>query len=208
MKLVKSAWGIVRENWRAYVIINAAYYGLVVVCMIYSAFNQPLQDMLLKSIGQSFTSGPLSFVGEAYAEAAILRAIPITFLVNLLIGTFVDITLPSLIIPFSGLLMGVVRAVLWGLILSPARPDLRLAMIPHSLTLLLEGQGYIFALLAVYLHGRALFWPQSLSVEGHWRGYLEGLKLTARLYVLVVLTLGVAAVYEVLEVVIMARLIS
>jgi len=104
--------------------------------------------------------------------------------------------------------MGVLRAVLWGLILSPAHPELRLAMIPHALTLLLEGQGYIFALLAVYLHGRALFRPQSLGVEGHWRGYLEGLKQTARLYILVVITLGVAAAYEVLEVVIMARLFA
>jgi hypothetical protein len=208
MNLIKSAWGIVRENWRPYLVINIAYYGLVAACMIYVAFDRPLQDMLLKDIGQAFMTGPLSFVGKAYVNAEVLKAIAVTFLVNLLVGSFVDITLPSLIIPFSGLLMGIVRAVLWGLLLSPAHPDLRLAMIPHSLTLVIEGQAYVLALLAVYIHGRALFQPQSVGVEGHWKGYFEGLKRTAKIYLLVVITLAVAAIYEVLEVVIMARLFA
>ncbi len=208
MNLLKSAWGIVRENWRAYVVINAIYYGLIVVCMIYVAFNQPLQEMLLKDIGQTFMTGPLAFVGNAYAQADVLKAIPITFLVNLLVGSFVDITLPSLIIPFSGLIMGMVRAILWGLLLSPANPSLRIAMIPHSLTLLIEGQAYVLVLLAAYQHGRALFWPQTVGASGHWQGYVKGLARTGKLYLLIAITLAVAAIYEVLEVVWMARLLQ
>jgi hypothetical protein len=198
--LIRSAWQLVKENRRAYIAINAAYYGLVAVFMIYAAFNQSLQRMLLEQVGAGFTSGPLSLVGEAYSNAKVLPAIGLTFVVNLVLGSFAEITIPSLVIPFSGLLMGVVRAILWGLILSPAEPSLRMVMIPHSVTLILEGQGYILALLAAWIHGRAFLWPRTAGVEGHIAGYVEGLKRTGRLYVLVVLVLAVAAIYEVAEV--------
>ena len=207
-ELLLSAWVLVKENRRAYFAINVIYYGLVVVFMIYVAFNPPLQRSLLDQMGSAFMTGPLSFVGKAYSNTLVLPAIAATFFVNLLLGSLAEITLPSLIIPFSGMLIGVVRAVLWGLILSPAEPSLRLAMIPHSLTLLLEGQGYILALLAVYIQGRAFLWPNTAGVAGHGRGYVEGLKRTGLLYVLVILVLLISAIYEVIEVFIMSALAS
>jgi hypothetical protein len=206
MKLIKDAWELVKENRKAYIVINAAYYGLVILGMIYVAFNQPLQEALLKSVGQAFMTGPLSAVGNAYVDTKVFPAIGLTFVVNLLLGSVVEITLPSLIIPFSGFLMGILRAILWGLILSPAAPSLRLAMIPHSVTLILEGQGYILALLGIYIQARAFLWPKTAGVEGHWKGYLEGLKRTGKIYILIALVLAVSAIYEVLEVVILAKL--
>ncbi|HET9913572.1 MAG TPA: hypothetical protein VFQ13_16870 [Anaerolineales bacterium] len=203
--LLKSAWGLVQENRRAYIAFNIIYYGLVIIGMIYVAFNQKLQEDLLNLIGAQFMTGPLSFVGQAYVNAEVLTAIAATFLVNLFIGSFASITLPSLIVPFSGFLIGIYRAVLWGLLLSPANPDMRLIMIPHSLTLIIEGQAYILTLLAAYIQGRAFLWPKSVGVETHAKGYLEGLKRTGRLYLLIVLTLAIAAIYEVIEVVIMVK---
>jgi hypothetical protein len=146
-------------------------------------------------------------VGKAYVDASIFPAIGLTFFVNLILGSFAELTVPSLIIPFSGFIIGIYRAILWGLILSPAAPSLRLAMIPHSITLILEGQGYILAMFALYLQGRAFLWPKTAGVEGHWRGYLEGLKQTGKMYVAVTSVLLVAAIYEVLEVVILANFI-
>ena len=208
MNLLKSAWGLVQEHRRAYTILNVLYYGLVIIFMVYVAFNRPLQDELLQSIGESFMTGPLSFVGSAYVNTKVLAAIAATFFVNLLAGSFGTITLPSLIIPFSGILVGFYRAVLWGLILSPAHPDLRMVMIPHSLTLILEGQAYILTMLAAYLQGRAFLWPKTVGLESRGRGYLEGLKRTGKIYLLVVLTLLIAAIYEVIEVVIMIKLVQ
>jgi hypothetical protein len=203
--LIKSAWGLVQENRRAYIVINILYYGLVTICMIYVAFNQELQQSLMNQIGAAFMTGPLAFVGQAYVNAQVFTAILATFFVNLLIGSFASITLPSLIIPFSGLLVGIYRAILWGLLLSPANPDLRLTMIPHSVTLIIEGQAYILTMLAAYVHGRAFLWPKIVGVESRAKGYLEGLKQTGKLYVLVILTLAIAAIYEVIEVVIMIK---
>jgi hypothetical protein len=203
--LLKSAWGLVQENRRAYMIINIVYYALVVIGMIYVAFNQKLQQELLNVVGASFMTGPLAFVGQAYVNVKVLTAIAATFFINLFIGSFGTITLPSLVIPFSGLLMGIYRAAVWGLLLSPANPQLRFVMIPHSLTLIIEGQAYILTLLAAYIQGRAFLWPQSVGLETHLMGYLEGLKRTGKIYILVILTLAVAAIYEVLEVAIMIK---
>jgi hypothetical protein len=173
--------------------------------MVYVAFNQRLQQDLMSLIGAQFMTGLLSIVGQAYVNAQVFTAILVTFFINLFIGSFGTITLPSMIVPFSGFLIGIYRAVLWGLLLSPANPDMRLIMIPHSLTLIIEGQAYILALLAAYLQGRAFLWPKSVGVETHAKGYVEGLKRTGRIYLLVILTLAIAAIYEVIEVVVMVK---
>lgn len=206
--LIISAWGLVQDYKRVYIILNITYYALLIVCMIYVAFNPELQKKLLDEIGAAFMTGPVSFVGQAYVNVQVLVAILATFFVNLMIGSFGTITLPSLVIPFSGILVGFYRAVTWGLLLSPANPDLRLVMIPHSITLIIEGQAYILTMLAAYIHGRAFLWPKSVGVESRARGYLEGLKRTGKLYLLIILILAVAAIYEVIEVAIITKLSS
>ena len=204
MNPFRRAWAIVKENRRAYLLINLCYYGLVAIFMVIAAFTQPLQENLVKAVGAGFSSGLFEFVGKSYGSGHVISAMGITFAVNFFIGTFLEITLPSLVIPFIGMFMGILRAALWGLLLSPAYPPIRMLMIPHSLTLILEGQGYILGLLAVYVQGKAFLWPESAGVEGHWRGYIEGVKRTGWLYSLVILLLLVAAVYEALEVIFLA----
>jgi hypothetical protein len=130
----------------------------------------------------------------------------LTLVVNLFLGSLLEITVPSLIIPFSGLLLGIYRAILWGLILSPASAIMAGVMIPHSVVLLLEGQGYILVMLAAYIQGKAFLKPQAYGIQGHGRGYVEGLRRTGWIYVLAILTLVVAAIYEALEVIYLAPL--
>ena len=49
-------------------------------------------------------------------------------------------------------------------------------------------------------------WPHTVDLDSHKKGYVEGVKRSARLYVLVILALVVAAIYEVIEVVLMIQL--
>jgi hypothetical protein len=207
MKAIQSALETIKKSRRAYIVLNLVYYGLVACGMVYVAFNPSLQQSLIATVGSAFTEGPLSAVGSAYTGGQVLWAMVLTFVVNLFLGSIAVITLPSLVIPFSGLLMGVYRAILWGLLLSPTAPELRLVMIPHSLVLILEGQAYILAMLAAYVQGRAFLWPRSAGVATRRQGYGLGVKRSIRIYVLVVLVLAVAAVYEALEVIIVAQLV-
>jgi hypothetical protein len=198
--LLQRAWAVVGRFRRAYVALNVVYYGLVVCGMVYVAFNPSLQQSLLEAVGGEFSGeGLLSAVGEAYAGGQILTAIVLTFVVNLVVGSGLSVTLPSLVIPFSGLLMGAYRALMWGLMLSPTTAELRTIMIPHSLTLILEGQAYILAMLAAYVQGRAFLWPRTVDAPTRRQGYVQGVRFSARLYLLVILLLAVAAVYEAVE---------
>jgi hypothetical protein len=208
MTHLKSAWGLVRDNRRAFIVLNAVYYGLVLIFMVVAAFNRPLQDSLINTVGEAFMTGPLSAVGSAYVNAQVFTAISLTFLVNLIIASFLYITIPSLIVPFIGILMGIYRAILWGLIFSPAHPDMQMIMIPHSITLILEGQAYVLAMFGAYLQGSAFLFPKTVGLERRGQGYREGLKRTGKLYLLIVLTLLVAAIYEVIESVIMVKFFS
>jgi hypothetical protein len=207
MSWLRSAVRVVVKHRRAYAAINLGYYGLVVVAMLYvSLFNRPLQQQLLGSVQGAFTEGPLSTVGGAYLGGSVVQAAVLTFVVNLIAGSFLYITLPSLILPFAGLAVGALRAVLWGLVLAPTSTELALVMIPHSLTLVLEGQAYVLAIFAAYVQGLALLRPSTVGERSHGRGYLRGLRLTALLYVLVTLVLAASALYEAIEVVAMVRL--
>ena len=209
MNVLRSSLQIVREHSRPYVILNVMYYGLVALGMLYVAFINPaLQEQLLAATEVALTEGPLETVAGAYMGGNVLAAVLLTFVVNLLVGSLLFITVPSLVIPFAGVLLGFYRAVLWGFLLAPTNAELALVMIPHSLVLLLEGQGYILAMFAAYVHGKAFLRPVSAGLTSHLRGYVAGLKLSARLYSLVITVLAVAAIYEALEVILMVRVAS
>jgi hypothetical protein len=203
MEALRSALNLIRDARRPYVTLNVVYYGLVVCAMAYTAFDRSVQQALMEAVGSAFAEGPLATVWEAYSGQQILRAIGLTFGINLAVGSFVTITLPSLIVPFSGLLMAGLRAMLWGVIFSPqivggVSPGNLAAGVLLVVLIFLEGQGYVLATLGAYRHGIAFIWPRSLGLTGRRQGYLHGLREQARIYLLVAGVLLIAALYEVL----------
>lgn len=212
MNILKQAFQIIKERRRAYLLLNLGYYGMVLVGMVYAAFDRQLQQTMLEAVGIGFSEGIFASIGSAYGGGKTLEAIGLTFVVNLFIGSFATITLPSLIIPFSGLLLGVYRAILWGILFSPTALTLGAAEVATALMLvlllLLEGQAYVLTLLGVFIHGKGVLKPASLDAATRRQGYWQGIKQTARIYPLVVLVLAVAAVYEVLIAIVILPLIN
>lgn len=206
-RLVGAPVAIVRQHRRAYFALNAIYYGLIVLAMLYVPFNPGIQQTLMQAVGATFTQGPFSVLTNAYIDGQMILAILLTFVVNLFVGSFGTITLPSFIIPFSGLLLGGYRAILWGVIYAPTSPQMTMILVPHSITLLLEGQAYILAMLAVVIQGRGFIQPRTIGAITHRAGYWEGLKRTGQLYILIVLVLAAAAIYEVVEAVLLLALL-
>jgi len=200
MDVFRKALGIVKGDRRAYLTINLLYYGIVILAMVYASLDRPTQQALLNSVGAGFVKGPLAQVGQVYEQRQLIQATAVTFAVNLFLGSFVAIMLPSLIVPFSGLLVGGVRAVLWGLLFSPTSLEINSQNLVSALfilvLLLLEGQGYVLAMLAAYVQGKAFLSPTSVGETSHARGYLVGLKLAAFLYLLIAVVLILAAIYE------------
>jgi len=96
-----------------------------------------------------------------------------------------------------------VRATAWGLLLAPAIVALSLTMLPHSGTLLLEGEGYILAtffglLVPIFLIQKGL--------EGKpLQGYKQALLLNLKANLLIAIVLSVAALYEATEVILLVH---
>jgi len=175
--------------------------------MAVAAFRPQIQQVLTSKIQTSLQTS-LPGVTHAYRSGNVLRAAAGTFAVNTVGGAFASISLPSLIVPFSGMLITALRMTVWGLILSPTNHTLRMVLIPHSLTLLLEGQAYILAALGSYLLGKWWLFPAKAGFPSHTRGYLAGLKANLALYVVIVPILLISAVYEASEVTFVRYLLS
>lgn len=214
LKALHPALELIRGARRAYLNLNIAYYGLVVCGMAYTAFDRSLQQSLTGAVSTSLTEGPLSTVLDAYTGGRAIAAIALTVGINLAVGSFATVTLPSMIIPFSGLLMGGIRALVWGVLFSPqisgglGVPELVTGALLLGL-IFLEGQGYVLAMFGAVLHGKVFLFPRHSEpvpslVEGprraispSWQGYLLGLKQQAQIYLLVAIVLFIAALYEV-----------
>lgn len=179
--------------------LNILYYGLVTASMVFTYFSPYVQSGLLEFLRKGLTDA-FPWIVEVYKSGNFPIAAVLTFLVNLFLGSFVYITLPSLIIPFGGIVLGCVRAVGWGLVLAPTSPELARTMMTHSLVLVLEGQGYILAMFAVYLLWKGVLWPKSRG-KTRSKSYLTGIRKTAYIYMLVTLVLAISAIYEAFEVI-------
>jgi hypothetical protein len=186
--------------------ISLVYFGAVLIFMIVAYLLPELQAGMLESIRTTITddSGPLAAAGKAYGSRNILLAAFTTFAINFPIGSVAVLTIPSAIIPGAGILVACFRAALWGLLLGPTFDTLSGVMLPHSFTLLLEGEGYILAtffglLIPVYLFSKT----KGVTVVSR---YGKALLINLKGNLLVAIVLAISAIYEAVEVIIAMNL--
>ncbi|MFB0519028.1 MAG: hypothetical protein ACETWC_07070 [Acidobacteriota bacterium] len=198
-----SAVQMVIDHRRKYWAVNGVYFGLALIVALFIYSTPAVQDFITHLVQQSIQSGKgmLGWAGRAYASGIIPYAALVTFVVNSFVGAFVYLVLPSLVIPGSGLLMGLVRSLSWGLLLSPTTESLAGAMIPGSFTVLLEGEAYVLCMFFVYLMVRGLVKGEGTLGER----YRRGVGITLRGFLLVLLVLAAAALYEATEVILLIR---
>ena len=180
--------------------VHLAYFGAVVVAAAVVYGLPEVQAFLMAIIKASIQSGqgPLALAGKAYGSGNVAYAAAVTFGVNFGVGSLLSITVPSMILPGSGALVALFRAVMWGGLLGPSTVDMAALMLPHSWTLLLEGEAYILATFFALLIPIHLF-DGRLGSFGRRLG--RALLLNLEGCILVAIVLGVAAVYEAIEVI-------
>ncbi|MCD1294818.1 hypothetical protein CUJ83_07375 [Methanocella sp. CWC-04] len=202
MSLIKDIQDILKKDWKLLLAVNIFYFGLVIIGALIALSSPDLQLMLLTQTGESFSEGPLSAVGEAYQSGDVLRAAGVTLITNFFLGTLAVITIPSLIFPIWAPIMGAIRALMWGIMLIiPVEGVLPLKnLIPHYLTILLEGEAYVVAIFACVRQIKALVWPKDFGEESRLKAYLISILDNAKLLVVVILLLTIAALYEAWEV--------
>ncbi|BCP52986.1 hypothetical protein K32_16030 [Kaistia sp. 32K] len=198
-----NALSIIKEHRRAFIVLNIAFYGLFAISMTVTLFVPELHETAKLAMFEVLSQpGYMKAGADAYAGGHLLLAIGLTFVTNLGVSVVLT-TLPSFVVPFSGILATLHRGALWGVLFAPIGP-FRGTLIPHSLTLLLEGQAYVLAAFAAYVQGQLILRPRHYGIGSRWEGYRAGAVTVARIYVLIVLVLIVAAVYEGYDVIYLA----
>jgi hypothetical protein len=198
--LLDRAWDILVKNRYPYFALNMLYYGLIILLMTYAAFDAPFQKQITETSGSTYMTGAIKMYNKTSVDGEVIKGMGITFVANVLGSSYAAITLPSFVIPFIGIFVGLYRAIMVGIVFSPFNADIRQIIIPHIPTLFIEGQACILAMLGTYIQGRAMFWPKSMGQTSRWKSYVEGVRQTGTLYMLIMAILLISAIYGVIEV--------
>ncbi|CAJ36020.1 hypothetical protein [Methanocella arvoryzae] len=198
---------IFRKDWNLFLATNALFFGATGIGALVAFFLPETQVAVLAVFAQELKSGTLSPVGGAYGTGNILKAAWMTFANNLVYGTIQSLTLPSFLFPPYALLMGVLRALTWGIafIIPQGQMTLRVVL-PHLLTLLIEGEAYVIAIFGCLRQAEGLLWPARLGETSRVGGYLRAVRDNVRLLIPVTVILVVGALYEAFELLVIAGL--
>lgn len=180
-----------RANTRAYLVMNAGAYGLFtvgfVVGILFPHLSRTQHTRLVEN-------GTVDLVQSLF-DKPWLFALTILAVNTVKMGAL-TIAAPSMVVPFAGIPLFAYWAFTTGLTLVPASDIGWVALIPHSLTLIIEFQAYILLMLGAFLLGRCWLWPKSTGAPNRRQGYLQGLRQLGWLASSAVVLLVVGAVYE------------
>src|SRR5262249_18691256 len=113
--------------------VHLVYFGIYLLAagLVYQApdIRNAMQAVIQNSFREG--GGPLAFAGKAYLSGNVAWAALVTFVINFLLGSVLFLTLPSFVVPGSGVLLAAFRAVTWGLLLAPATLLQAFTMLPH-----------------------------------------------------------------------------
>lgn len=210
MKLIDDIREIFSKDKKLFLYTNVFYFGLVIMgALIALAFPQ-VQRYFLDLTTTGLNNGPMSGVAVAYRSGDVLNAAAVTFVTNLFLGTIAEITIPSLIIPIWAPIMGMVRALLWGIILVVPVPGILPlnTLLPHYLTLFLEGEGYVVAIFACLRQVKVLLHLGTIPADRRVKVYFASIVDNVKLLPVVAVILAVSALYEAWEVMFFAGILK
>ncbi|SOX54341.1 hypothetical protein MAAFP003_3017 [Mycobacterium ahvazicum] len=182
---------IVGANAKVYLVANAAAYGLFLVGFCLGLFFPQLSQAQHTRLQRDGTADLVqSLITHPWLFAVTILG------VNTLKMGALTIVVPSMIVPFAGIALFAYWALTTGMTLVPPNDIGWVALIPHSLTLLVEFQAYILLLLGAYLLGKSWVGPRTVGAENRRQGYLRGLQDLGWLAMPALALLVVGAVYE------------
>lgn len=124
-----------------------------------------------------------------------------TFLANLLFAAVLTTTLPSLLIPYLGVVLTVLRTGMIGVWLTPTTPGEAIALLPHLIVLVIEMQAYVLTALGTVVLWRTTFGHRRLELPSAGAGYRAGVADMLRLYPVIAALLLIIAIVEAIEVI-------
>lgn len=182
---------LIRADLRVYLLLNAVVYGLVVIGIIVGVLFPSLVDRQTASLEADGTADLVfSLLSNPWLFAVTILGVN-TFRIGLL-----TILLPSLVVPFGGVIAFIVWTAITGVTIAPTTPNHWVALIPHSLTVVIEFQAYILLAFGAFLIGRSWLLPRTVDAVNHRQGYVRGLKRFGTMAIPALALLVIGAIYE------------
>lgn len=182
---------IIGENARVYLVANAAGYGIFLVGFVLGLAFPQLSEAQYARLEDDGTG---ELVRSIFASPW-LFALTILAVNTLKMGVL-TIVAPSMIVPFAGIALFAYWDVTTGMTLVPQNDVGWVALIPHSLTLIIEFQAYLLLLLGVYLLGTYWIRPRTVGAENRRQAYRRGLRDLGWLTLPALALLVVGAIWE------------
>jgi Stage II sporulation protein M len=166
----RRSYQIIRANFRAYLIINAIVYGLVITGMVAAMVFPNLGATQLATLEDNGTTDLIrSLLNKPWLFSLTILGVNVTS------GALL-IVIPSLIVPFAGIPIFAYKAFTLGLAMAPTTKTIAVGLIPHSLTILIEFQAYALLMFGAYILGRSWVRPTTIGARNHRQGYVRGLQ--------------------------------
>jgi hypothetical protein len=192
---LNNSLNLLKSNIKTYIALNILFYLLMICFMIYAYYHPELKSQIRGEVEGAIKND--SLFGEYFTKAKsgnfniqdALFFIPLIWIKNIL-SAFISIVLPSIIIPFLGVITGLFQSFAFGVGFSPT-DGINLKLFTGILLIILEGQGAILAMLASYVLGKNLTKVRPLK-----DAYRSGLRDCLNIFLLVIVILFCAAIYE------------
>lgn len=201
MNLLTAPASLIRDHRRSFIALAATYISLFAVGVLVTVVVSELRPGGLGSLGGGATTTGLGqIITDAYRSENVALAALVTLAVNLFSASLLQTTIPTLIVPFIGVVITMVRGLSWGVLFSPVGAD-DSAFLIHYVTLLIEGAAYVLVGFASWVQARMFLQPSRYGFSSRRAGYVGGLVATLQVYVWVVGLLIVGAIYEAVTVI-------
>lgn len=182
---------IIRTNLRVHLVLCAIVYGMLLVGM---AAGLLFPDLHAAQLAEQDANGTTALVESMLGNVWMFSLV--IFAVNVFAAAAATIVLPSLLVPFSGIVIFAFGAFFMGVTLAPVDQTTALILVPHSLTILIELQAYALVMLGAFLLGRAWLRPGMVGAPNRRTGYLRGLQQFGWVCLPALVLFVVGAIYE------------
>jgi hypothetical protein len=190
VRLPRQPFSIIRAHLGAYLAMNAIAYGLFAVGVVAALAFPELTAARVSARENGFNDLIVALMENPWLFALVI------FANNTLLAGFAQIVLTSMIVPFAGIVLFGYRAYVLGFEVLAGAQAAPIALIPQSLTVLIEFQAYVLLMLGAYLLGRAWLRPGRVGAANRRQGYLHGLRQIGWLSLPALVLFVVGALYE------------
>ena len=182
------------------VLVALLYIGSYLAGWYLISIKSPIAVEISRGLQESvLTQQPFTSILQSLQGGELLKAILVTFLVNLTTGAFLTTTLPG-IVPLVGSLGTIAVTVLRGFVVGITYPEV-LSSSPAGFalglgTMILELGAYVFSGAAGINIALAPILPRRYGTQSRWMAFKMAWKDAAWIYLIVVIFLALGAAWE------------